>query len=327
MGVSPQQRHVLETLNHIDLVNKEGWPTFREFVDKWIPLEMWEALRAIGGDRQSASSTAVIEMMYPVLIAAKSGNPIFELSPDIITALRDTEIPDFPMETLRVPFEGFNVDIPRGTFAAPADEVDRLIVCHVEGCRYRVVFNQGEYSHYVSLNYDGGTILESIDKTTKFAMRQQLEFPAYLRKELEEADAYENYFKSDVFRLAVNTTLYLTSPEADVVADRREVHSYHTKLQGVKAGHRREVLEKGLRKAKDRKCFIVGAKFRLSSEYKATLTETGKKWVLKHRVHVMGHWKWQVHGEKSSLRKHIFVKPYFKGPTYKEMIERGYVVR
>lgn len=77
---------------------------------------------------------------------------------------------------------------------------------------------------------------------------------------------------------------------------------------------------------KDNPRYIVGAAFRLQPEYAAEFTKEGRKWALDHRVCVAGHWKNQPHGPGWKERKRIWVAPYWKGPTYAELVARKIIV-
>jgi len=44
------------------------------------------------------------------------------------------------------------------------------------------------------------------------------------------------------------------------------------------------------------------------------------------RFPVMGHWRDQACGEKYSLRKHIWIKPFWKGPELAEVVSKPYLV-
>ncbi|MBE3035638.1 MAG: hypothetical protein IMZ70_00930 [Candidatus Atribacteria bacterium] len=44
------------------------------------------------------------------------------------------------------------------------------------------------------------------------------------------------------------------------------------------------------------------------------------------RFVVRGHWKMQPYGEKHTLRKSLWIKPYWKGPDFAEIINKPYKV-
>jgi hypothetical protein len=312
-------------IRHFELLARPGFPTFEEFVEDWVPQELIQHLIELDGGIQGAGATATLEMTYPLFVYMKAGNPSFNIESDLIMSLRDTEIPSLPMDMLRAPFEGFLVNVPRGTFEYPAENVDEIFISNVEGDRFRVVFSQGEFSHYINILADNleETIAEAIIRT----MGQSSNMPASLREKIHAESMYSNYFKTDIFNFAVNLTLYITSPDADMYLDKKRQHEIHQKLQGLKGRRKRELLLSKLQQEKEKKRYIVGANIRLQKEYTATLTDSGKKWVLKHRCRVMGHWRDQPYGPGNTLRKQKWIAPFYKGPTYAEMVEKGYVVR
>lgn len=319
-----QKKTAEEIIHHYGLVDRPGTPVFTEFVD-WIPEELFRWMLQFDGGKQGSSSTAMMELLYPILIALKSGNPQFRVSTDLIKSLRDTEIPDFPMEMLRTPFDGLTVIVPRGTFESPAQEVGEILISQVAQDRFRVVFSQREYTHYINVLADDKDI--SIAAAAQRTLAEADKIDSELAEKIRTESMYENYFKSDIFRFAVNLMLYVTSPDADMYQDKTEQHKLHQKLQGLKGGRRRDLLLRKLQEEKEKLNYVVGANVRLQKEYTATLTASGKKWSLQHRVRVMGHWRQQPHGPEKKLRKLKWIAPHWRGPTYAEMVEKGYVVR
>lgn len=316
---------VIRQLQLLERLEGEAFPTFAEFVEEWLPSEFLNYLLMLDGGRQGASMSATVEMMYPILVVLKAGNPTFQVKEALIESLRDTEIPDLPMEMLKAPFEGLRVIVPRGTFQVPAQEVSEIFISNVSGDRFRVAFSQGEYSHYINLLTDNPE--EPISEAMARTSGESYQMPAYLREEVRAESAYADYFKADVFRFALNLALYITSPDADMFRDKTAQHELHQKLQGLKGGRRRELLLGKLQKEKEKQLYIVGANVRLQKEYTAELTESGRKWVLKHRVRVMGHWRQQPYGPGKTLRRPKWIAPFWRGPSYAEMIEKGYVVK
>jgi hypothetical protein len=154
---------------------------------------------------------------------------------------------------------------------------------------------------------------------------------------LESADALdpERYiavrkkffdFYHNVLSLAINAVLYITSPDADMISvAANDIKRLNDKMQGLKKGVKRENFEKLLAAAKNRKIYIVGGNVHSSQELDAELTETGRKMAMRHQVR--GHWKYQPYGPKNEMRKHIWLQPYWRGPSYAEMLARNYVVR
>jgi hypothetical protein len=48
---------------------------------------------------------------------------------------------------------------------------------------------------------------------------------------------------------------------------------------------------------------------------------------LEVRFIVRGHWRNQSHGEKHSLHKYIWIKPYYKGPEFGQEVSKHYLVK
>ena len=302
--------------------------SFSEFTNSVLSQDVLKFLTRHSGGVQDAGATATMQHLYAVYAWSMSGFPSFKVSPSLVSALRDTEIPDEKIEFFRSPFVGFSVEIPKGTFAAPYDYVSRLHVSHViSDGKFRVVFEDAaDRVTFVSILVSNpeSTIVEAIDATRK---QQGRSIPASLNEELMEGIKVDDLFSIDILQFAVNTVLYITSPDADCYVDKSLVHELHTQLQGVRGGRKRDVLLGKLREAKASPNYVVGASFRLSEEYTAPLTEAGKKWSLSHRVRVMGHFRNQPCGPKHKDRNRIWVAPHWKGPAFAEMIEKGYVVK
>ena len=324
--ITEQERVVRKIVKKFGMLDKPAFPKFQDFVNTHVPANMLSHMWELGGGKQTAGSTAVLQYLYGIYVVIKAGDAVFEVSPDIIAALRDTSIGGALVGELRPPFEGIIIDVPIGTFAPPGELISRLIVTRVDrDNRFRMVCqNSEEFTSYANflVDDDSLTIDQALVKTDNF----DLGIPEETMQELEKGKLYKDYHSADVFRFAVNLVLYITSDQADVVQDRSKEHAIIGRLDGEKKKAKRSALEQELQREKSSKRFIVGAKYRMQPEYVADFTDAGRAWVLKHRFRVIGHWKSQPHGPKQSLRKRIWVAPYFKGPTMAELVNRGYVV-
>lgn len=326
MAEHKQQALSKKILRKAGVFERVGLPTYQEFLRRWLPEQLVGVLAAQAGGFDAPDFVATMQAFYGAFVVLRNHDVVFTLSPELIHALRDTEVPDVPSEEVRLPFEGINVDFPRGTLEPPAHEVDRLLLCLVPGDRFRVVYHHDEHTNYVNFIPEEGKTLFQCTAEAQEQQWKQISDPELIQQHRDSA-LYKDYWQTDMFRLAINTMLYITSPDADVVEDKSRVHSLHTQLQGLKKGRKQSVLIDKLNKARRQKRYIVGAKFRLDKAYSARLTDEGKKWVLQHRVRVMGHWRNQPYGPEKTLRRRQWISPYWKGPTYAEMVEKGYVVR
>jgi len=152
--------------------NPPLFPGFQDFIKNYLPESLMSFLWESGGGKQTAEATATLEYLYSIYIAIVAGDAVFEISPDIITALRDTDISSALVNELRPPFEGIIIDIPVGTFAPPGEQVSRLIVTRVDGDkRFRMVCqNSEDYTSYVNFLVDDNsiTIIDALARTENY---------------------------------------------------------------------------------------------------------------------------------------------------------------
>lgn len=314
-----------QTLRGLGLIGDGPIVPFTDFV-RCVPTKVHQLLWELGGGRQTAEATATWEYLYAVYVVTNAGDRAFQIEPDLVEMLRETNIPELTVEHLRTPFEGIHLDVPRGSFMYPANLISRLHITNVEDDRFRIVFRDRDVVHYISMAIRGDeTIAQCVENTEREC--EMAPVPQQLKKEIRETCLYDDVFKSDIFRFAVNTILYITSPDADIKRDDKKIRELHQKLHGLKKKAKRRHLEVLLDKEKLRKVYIVGARERLGKEYNATLTDAGKKWELTKRVRVRGHWRSQAYGTNRSERRAQWIRPHWKGPTFAEMVRRGYVVR
>jgi len=315
---------LLTKLGMLEKYAETRLPSFDQFVSD-MPEVFFKFLKVATGGSSNMSTVASLEYMYPLVIAHVFGSPQFRLSRDLLVLLRDTEIPDVPAELLRLPFPGMILEIPAGTFMKPAHSVTSILIASSESDkRFRVAFDTGDdMAHFTNFMYNPRDTLHGCLRTTTLqrALMEPVikaEFPDF-----GEEDIFDDYYRADVFRLALNACLYIACGDADVQRDKREIHDLHDKLQGLKAGDRREHLELLLRKAKQRQVYIVGGGVKLEHEYEAALGD--RKLLVRFRVR--GHFRNQACGEGRLERRLTWITPHWKGPTYAEMVEKGYLVK
>ncbi len=308
---------------------RPGWfPTFQEFVPLLNPMMNTYGAWGISLADQSATG----QLLYAMCVVHNAGAPVFRLRPDLAKMLRETDVPkDMGIELLRLPFEGICLDFPKGILAPPAHEVSRLYLMNFPGERFRMVcLPDDDTTHHASLRMPGAkddlrqtstTIAAAVEETKSRAFEGISPSAA---EQLKAGWMYDDYFECDMFTFSVNAALYLTSEGADVEQDKTKIHELHAKLQGLKKKSQRERLERELKEEKEHKIYICGMHTKLAREMSAQLTEEGRK--VTKRFRVRGHWKNQACGPRWQDHKHIFLQPFWKGPTFAEMLERNYVV-
>lgn len=276
-------------------------------------------------DDQLDDFAATGNLLYTRYIWYRAGRPIYEIRPDIFRALMETDLPgDFLVDELKTPYEGMLVKFPKAALRELNQFYpETVFVTNVTGDFFRVIGDSREADQLIHTKLaicPEMTIDQAIIHTIKNCSYSMQE------KSIEALRAF--YQDSPTFKFAVNLVLYLICPEVDLIEDRNRIHKLHDKLQYLKKGHKRDLLKEQLKQTLNSgKTYIVGASFRPIADDLSNLTESGKKWVMSKRIRVPGFWRWQPHGPKSSLRRRQFIQPHWRGPTFAEIVERGFVVR
>lgn len=317
MGI--QEKEALIFCGHIGILRPGLVLTFNELTER--AEDLFQMLISKGAATH-IDLTAIGGLMHAVATHKNSGGAIFRFSPLLMKLLKETDPPkDISTEFVKIPFEGILIEFAKGTFKPPAENVTHLYISHAPGDRFRVIFpdDLSRTVHFASFVTTGE---ESIADAVEKARNNLIGLPLKkeLREEFEANKMYEDYFESDVFTFAVNAALYLTSQDADVERDTRDTKAIQAKLQGVKQGVKRDILEKNLQRAKDHKIYLCG--YRLTPE---TEEHTESRHLTK-RFRVRGHFRHQVCGTGRLDRKTIWISPFWKGPTFAETLARNYQV-
>lgn len=327
---------IFEILKGFGLLRAGWFPSYDEVVHS---LGLVQTLPPLGC--RPTDIVALMQHLYTALIIHNAGKPIFRVCPDLAQMLRETDLPgDMPLELLRLPFEGIFLDIPEGTFPS---RTRRLQLNRLE--RFRMTYTYPDpldgtmCVSYKSVHIDPEkTLAAAIEETcanTEQAVEKTLanpsadpvtrEFAVSIRGECTP----KAFYQSEEFVFAINAALYITSEGADVEQDMSRARQIHNELQGLRKKAKRARLEAELKQVREHKIYICGAHLKqsreMSTEISNSLTEEGRK--LMKRFRVRGHWKNQACGAGWREHKHIFVQPFWKGPTYAEMIERNYIVK
>lgn len=273
--------------------------------------------------------TAFMEYLFPIYVAWQARMRTFKLAPDLVSLLRDTEIPDSPIEFLRLPFEGIVIEVEKNTFAKPANHVRKIFLAHTdERLRFSYAINNN-ITQFINVVTKGvKTIHEGIQATRKRSdefIKRLTEIDGF---ETSDVDSYDDMAGTEIFRVVLNTILYISAP-GDVVLDRTKATEIHNRLQGMKGCSRREKLEAKYKEAKNKYIYICGRSVKLGEGYEIVeglkKTAEGRKILKKFRVR--GHWRHQRHGPKLEKQKLIWIAPHWKGPSFAELVERGYSVQ
>lgn len=340
-----QERYSVEAFKEHDFEACMGkTPIYSEFVRK-IPAQYKRGLMRLiqfsgsqNADQTKMEFIAATEFLYPLYIAWCAGMRKFEIASGLASLVKDTDIPDISVEFLKLPFEGIVLLVPKNTFSGKYHAVQRIYVCLVDGdSRFRLSFLDDKaavnYMNMVVIDptldekFKAATIKDAVDTTISWDRIQKIIDPDMWKYHVGER--FEQGAKSELFRFVINAVLYISSPDSDVEEDNAERRRLHQKLQGMKGGRKRRKVEEQLKEIKSRHIYIVGRKQKTDDEYEkianARPTEEGRK-ILK-RFRVRGHFRLQPYGKGSEKRKISWVKPHFRGPTFAELVQKGYIVK
>lgn len=114
--------------------------------------------------------------------------------------------------------------------------------------------------------------------------------------------------------LIINSTLYLSSPEAET----RRAVSPHRALDAKKTQH-----PKKMRRLAKQRAATTGADYIYVGASVSVPTDgTGARLTVHHWVR--GHWKMQTHGTQRAERKPLWIKPYERGKDLAEQVKKRY---
>lgn len=249
------------------------------------------------------------------------GAKTFVLSKDLIEAFKYTDVPldSYPTD-FQYPFPTFMIESEGGplfTTKTPLGVREVFCILYVSD---EAIYKNGK----ISLIKTSGEVTEKLEWSkglTGFYTSSISGSLEYIKlhmvdhrtiKDAAESKSPDTLLDADeddtknMVNLFYNAVMYINDPDRDKI----------------------ETESCGSRKLK------IGSKGHIKSNYillKApksyvSLSSASKSWVLDERLLVRGHWKKQAHGEKSSLRKRIWIKPYYKGPEFASVENKPYKV-
>jgi len=328
----------VELLKYVPI--RPGWlPTFSEFAaDAAVGTLVDRVATAMGAVNVPFSPmdvSSLVVHLYVVYLFRAAGSPVFHVRPNLARLLCATDPPlDFPVAEIHLPFEGIRLQFPKGILEDHPD-IDSLYISALSGDRFRVVATFTEKTESSVGKLAAGPVLRvdfagfplSTDPkcTIRAAMEEAKMFDAVTPgwDDMAQALQVEDFYAGKFFMFALNAVLYISSEHADVAKDDVRWRAIHTQLQGLKKGRKRTELEEKFQKV--RNIYICGASVPMPRELSARLTTEGRE--LTRRFRVRGHFRNQVHGVGRQERKIIWVAPFWKGPTYAELLERNYILR
>ena len=242
---------------------------------------------------------------------ADQGFPTITMGERFAAALCATEVPEEMYGDLKPPWKAFVVEIPAGLFTVYDPEhqerirATRILVQHVvdssdEAAWWWTLFSEKD-QHF----WRQGTV-EQILKPIEFGAREQERYRIHAGEAFGEQVSQDERIYHVISRLIFNSILTLLDPERV-----RRVGSSHKRYEG------RDHVGNERLGPPEQRVFIVGKPINLDCRERMREYlegRSGKTFKVTTQFLVHGHWRWQTHGPKNSLRRRQWLEPYWKGP-------------
>ena len=237
---------------------------------------------------------------------AQCGYPEIQLPETYAAALLATVVPDDVLPWVRAPFPAFMIEVPNALLSLDTEHGPspvRLIMVLREP--------EGERWAYVAWTASSACLWRFGVKTAELLP------PALPGCDLSEASIFpmavtehDERVASLLGRLIVNTCLAMSDPERVRQPKQRPVRPGRPRGSGRSSPLPRTTV------------FRVGKP--VSQDFRPAIRDyvSGKKRTLSVQSLVAGHWKMQAHGPGYSLRKLIYVEPYWRGESEAPILVR-----
>lgn len=312
----------------------------KDLMYQFARFPKWAAKHQISWPVEFLDLDSVREAQWNMFVLARyvaEGERVFRVEPGLARLLLDTNLPKINGGDFGLPFSAFYLEFPGKLFTVPGTNwifggcyiTDHrpfqyvVTVDFVLQPQKHMIPGVGDFCIRVNVKVPEHQQLNWGDLRADFERSLQAINP--LGKDLGEFAAIMAGLASEVIGFVVNSILYATSADPELTEAVRKSRTGKAKPQ--KRGGRQKPqpstpntrqyklgesipIEYGAPRATDR-----------SSEAKSD------RKVLK-RFRVRGHWHWYLHGKGKSLRKHILIKPYMKGPKdVAELLRRKYQLK
>ena len=297
-----------------------------DFVDKG-----WETEDSIAKKGFSLGS-----FLYSFLHFEDSGKKIYKVSQGLSDLLLNTNIKGVDFEMVRCPYKAILLETPPIRVSKDIVAVNILLVD--EGDNIMLVFLEdvGEmsgagplYDFYhlrkfiVSIRKEFDSVEEGIDDSISV-----VENNPHLCGKGWKIDDIKEHRDSLVKAMcyAVNILMYITGVES-CIKEVDEALDLRRKLNRLKGSKRAKWQRKIDRVPMPYR--LLGADIVLSRQekdiYDKYREETGRKVAV--RFTVQGHWRKQAYGEGWAKHKNLWIRPYWKGPEFAEVVNRAHTVK
>jgi hypothetical protein len=280
-------------------------PEFERLALRWLPMLSFLRASDVETYRNELLNVHFLARWLDVAM------PTFELTRDLLAALILTDPGDVDGEDVRFPFPSFVVAIPGDfwTIVGVSGAVERVAMLVVHSYRtFWVSDPDGPEKDFLMLSAfsAGGTNLW--DRTggipTSGSIREWLE----LRHDPGAGvTPDEERLQILMRRVAANVALYV----AEKGRGKRRGPS------GSRSRKRRSARRRARLDKPKPTTWVLGSEVKLDAPTVAAARDDldgGARWSVSKRFVVRGHFRNQAHGPGRTLRKRIFVAPFWKGP-------------
>jgi len=278
-------------------------------------------------------------MLYSHFNVWNYGSQTFALSEALASKLLLTDVGRVKWEDFHLPFPAFVLQIPP-TLATLKDQqtgyhaLDSVLIVDCiteEGTRRLETFFMGRENDQSTEGGDDHTLFSGIicygEDTT-------------LAESIEKMQRHDSWSGVDVggkvgnkairvlMRFVCSMILYISSHPDDrkklVDPDVKKLHSRLSKAGGKKRKKLSKKLQELLAKPRP---YIVGTKVTISSELQEAASAVGHGRSPSVASYVIGHHKMQPHGPKRSLRKLIWIEPFWRNLGAESKSQKTYKVK
>jgi len=315
-----------------DTLSKIGSTKYEIFIDVFGKDLLLSTMADLGISQDAALHSALIasQVNYHLHRIEMAGDRKYEISPGLSRQLQDTELRGLTSEDLRLPYEAIllispaDSDLRVWNHETGWHRLECIYICEDDSeemqenrvWRFLVIGSSKNTNvlddavFFFCINLPPGeSLTDVLDKRDDYLQKSG--------KFVGEAELMNKEWRR-IFHWALNVIVYATWPDAEreniwLSKESRQLWERAQKLP--KGSAKKEKILKQLKGANQDKRTLLGKSIINRGAYKSDSDPDAKPGkTLNLKVRVQGHWKKQSHGPKSSLRKTIWIQPYWKGP-------------
>lgn len=288
--------------------------------------------RAMGLPPNEATTTVILA--YHMLSHERAGKRVYDVDPGLADKLLHTELRGLLTDDLRLPYENVYVQVPeklglqvwnsltgwhplRGVYVTEDSRVGkdatdlsrgwRILLC---GASKSGIVGDDALSHFWVKLTPGAKLDDELDK-----LEQDMTAAGAAAVNGDSFGEMRARWRG-VFTWLMNVILYVTwsDPGEHFIAN-REARQLWGRIQKLPRGDKRSRLQSNFQKLQPQARIVLTPKTvvrrggDLSEPEAGTESRVGN-WV---RTRVAGHWRNQPHGPQNSLRKLLWIQPFWRG--------------